>query len=83
MLNKYNISKIASNSMPVILSSIDATVLKQFLNFTNLPLVQVIQNTTGLDFNDVATYAHGVKPTLDVLLFYPDMDLYSTVDLTS
>ena len=45
--------------------------------------MQVLQNTTSLNLNDIATYAHGVKPTLDILLYYPDMNITSTVDLTS
>jgi hypothetical protein len=54
-----------------MLSSADPATLQRLANLTDLPLVQTMFFNTSYNFTSVESYAHGVRPELALLIYYP------------
>ena len=88
VLAKYNletIDKATLAGIPIIIQSFDEQALRQFGTLSDLPLIQLMDwGKPGLvyDFDNIATYAHGVGPDSKWIMFYPDMSPVP-IDLTA
>ena len=64
-LKKHGLSTVAEckDKRPIIVQSFSPEGLRKFATLSDLPLVQLL-HTTGVtyDYDDIATYAHGVGP---------------------
>lgn len=70
-LEKHGLSTVADckDKLPIIVQSFDPEGLKKFATLSDLPLVQLIHATgTKYDYDDIATYAHGVGPDSKLMM---------------
>lgn len=66
-----NVANATTQGIPVIIQSTSMTTLKEFKKLTDLPLVQTMSLNQTWSFADVAAYAHGVQPSLELVVYYP------------
>jgi len=73
-LRSFNISTVntsTANGIPVTIQSSNANTLLRFKNLTDLPLVQSMQINKTYEISKIVEYAHAVRPSLDLLVYYP------------
>ena len=74
VLAKYNletIDKATTAGIPIIIQSFSESALRQFSTLSDLPLIQLMEWNINYDFDNIATYAHGVGPDSKYVMYYP------------
>jgi len=68
------IEKSTQAGIPVIIQSFDETALRNFAKLSDLPRVQLMSWSKTYDFDNVATYAHGVGPDSKYVMYWPSKE---------
>lgn len=80
------VEKATENGIPIIIQSFSPDALKAFALLSDLPRLLLCNSAgeAGYDWEEIATYAHGVGPASDYIMYWP-APLNSTyaVDQTS
>lgn len=77
VLQKYGLSDIAGateQGIPIIIQSFNEDALRRFAELSDLPLVQLMywqHEGAEYDFDNLATYAHGVGPDSKYVMYWP------------
>jgi glycerophosphoryl diester phosphodiesterase len=78
VLAKYNLETVEKATLagiPIIIQSFNEAALRQFATLSDLPLIQLMDwgSAFNYDFDNIATYAHGVGPAGQWIMYYPSM----------
>ena len=68
------IEKCTNAGIPVIIQSFSDDALKKWATMSDLPLVRLVSTSDygTLNFEDIASFAHGVGPDSKYVMYWPD-----------
>lgn len=84
LLEKFGLETVqgaTEKGIPIVIQSFDQAALRRFSELSDLPIVQLMSwQNNGYDFDNLATYAHGVGPDSKYVMYWPstksvDIDL--------
>lgn len=68
------VEKATANKIPIVIQSFSEPSLKQFAEYSDLPRVKLMSPDVQFNAEHIASYAHGIGPDTDLVMFWPDMD---------